>query len=96
LHPNTGPAAKNLIETCARNGDWVLLQNCHLAKSWMPELERIVDNLGERDKDKLNPNFRLWLTSMPCEYFPVGVLQTGVKITTEPPNGMVAPRDWVC
>lgn len=66
-----------------------MLMNCHLAKSWMPDLEQIVLQFSEEEQD-INPDFRLFLTSMPADYFPVSVLQNGVKLTTEPPRGIRA------
>lgn len=36
----------------------------------------------------VNPNFRLWLTSMPVKTFPISILQNSLKLTTEPPSGI--------
>lgn len=76
--------ASNMIEEGAINGRWVLLMNCHLATSFMPKLEQIVENLD----DSNHREFRLWLTSMPSKDFPVSTLQNSVKMTLEPPTGL--------
>ncbi|KAJ3111551.1 Dynein heavy chain 1, axonemal [Phlyctochytrium bullatum] len=110
LGQGQGPRAENLIKEGMERGLWVLLQNCHLAPSWMPNLDRVIDGIT---LDKVHRDFRLWLTSMPTPKFPVTILQNGVKMTIEPPNGIKAnllrtystftedfltnctkPRDW--
>lgn len=62
--------AENCINENAGRGGWALLMNCHLASSFMPKLENIVENLD----DSSHRDFRLWMTSMPSKAFPVSVL----------------------
>lgn len=66
-----------------------MLQNCHLACSWLPTLDGIVKSLGSSSGHS-KPGFRLFLSAAPVPYFPVGVLQRSVKITDEPPRGIQA------
>jgi len=53
----------------------------------MPELERNVEMFSDTETT-ISPDFRLFLTSMPEDYFPVSVLQNGIKMTTEAPRGI--------
>ncbi|NXE09964.1 DYH1 protein, partial [Lophotis ruficrista] len=87
LGQGQGPRAEAMIHSAMEQGNWVFFQNCHLAPSWMPSLERLVEGI---DPSKVHQDFRLWLTSLPSSHFPVSILQKGSKMTIEPPHGVKA------
>lgn len=76
--------ANNFVRYALEKGEWVVLQNCHLSSRYLPTIEKLLE-AGDSHED-----FRLWLTSVPSGRFPVSILQNGVKVTSEPPQGLRA------
>ena len=72
------------IEDMKIKGGWIMLQNCHLGISFMPTLEKVIEELSICQEQ----NFRLWMTSMSDKDFSINVLKASVKITMEPPKGL--------
>ena len=88
LGQGQSPIATRMIKEGVEEGHWVYLANCHLSLSWMPRLDKLIENL--QNTSHTHPDFRLWLSSSPTPEFPIAILQSGIKMTTEPPKGIKA------
>ncbi|GAB6022905.1 Dynein heavy chain 9, axonemal [Chamberlinius hualienensis] len=83
--------AEQALFKAATDGHWVILQNIHLVKTWLPTLETLLEEAGEIG----HPNFRVFLTAEPAKtvsshIIPQGILESAIKITNEPPSGIKA------
>ncbi|XP_043549538.1 dynein axonemal heavy chain 11 isoform X1 [Chiloscyllium plagiosum] len=83
--------AEQAITSAAQEGHWVILQNIHLVDKWLSNLEQILEKYSERS----HPDYRVFMSAesapTPEEHIiPQGILENSVKITNEPPTGMLA------
>ena len=60
------------ISKAINSGDWLLIENLHLADNWLYELEIIIQKLPY---EKVNSKFRLWMSSIQYDNMPAQILR---------------------
>ncbi|KAH9599603.1 Dynein heavy chain [Trypanosoma melophagium] len=85
-------AAMSIVGSAWNNGDWALLQNCHLGLPFLIQLEEKLrqQQIPGEKKAEIHEEARLWITTEPHNSFPIGLLQMSIKLTNEPPQGIKA------
>ncbi|XP_030163941.1 dynein heavy chain 11, axonemal isoform X3 [Lynx canadensis] len=83
--------AEKALEKASKGGHWVLLQNVHLVAKWLGTLEKLL----ERFSQESHRDYRVFMSAKsaptPSEHIiPQGLLENSIKITNEPPTGMLA------
>ena len=66
-------------------------QNIHLVAKWLPKLEKKLEQYGEGSHE----SYRVYISAGPAgdpsaHIIPQGILESSIKITNEPPTGMLA------
>ncbi|XP_077101314.1 dynein axonemal heavy chain 5-like [Siphateles boraxobius] len=77
--------ARRLLAQSMSDGGWLLLQNCHLGLEFLDEgLETVTT------AENIQDSFRFWVTTEAHPKFPINFLQSAIKFTNEPPQGVKA------
>ncbi|XP_078510049.1 dynein axonemal heavy chain 17 isoform X2 [Lissotriton helveticus] len=83
--------AENALSEAAKEGHWVILQNIHLVQKWLGTLDKKV----EQNSIGSHEDYRVFISAEPAptpdsHIIPQGLLENAIKITNEPPTGMLA------
>uniref|UniRef100_A0A7M4F9Z8 Dynein axonemal heavy chain 11 n=1 Tax=Crocodylus porosus TaxID=8502 RepID=A0A7M4F9Z8_CROPO len=83
--------AEIAMEKASKGGRWVILQNIYLVAKWLDTLEKLL----EKHSEGSHPDYRAFMSAEPAptpkeHLIPQGILENSVKITNEPPTGMLA------
>ncbi|KAM7121693.1 dynein axonemal heavy chain 11 [Molossus nigricans] len=83
--------AEMALEKASQEGHWVLLQNVHLVAKWLGTLEKLLERFSQGS----HRDYRVFMSAeaapTPTEHIiPQGLLENSIKITNEPPAGMLA------
>ncbi|XP_039610084.1 dynein heavy chain 5, axonemal-like [Polypterus senegalus] len=77
--------ARRLLNQSMQDGGWLLLQNCHLGLDFLDEL---LDTITTAET--MHEGCRTWITTEVHPKFPINLLQSSIKFTNEPPQGVKA------
>ncbi|NXY74730.1 DYH11 protein, partial [Glareola pratincola] len=89
--------AEEALKKAARCGHWVLLQvtgfqqNIYPVAKWLGTLQKLLEQYSEES----HPDFHVFISAEPAptpeeHIVPQGILENTIKITSEPPTGMLA------
>ncbi|XP_042314347.1 dynein axonemal heavy chain 11-like [Sceloporus undulatus] len=83
--------AEMAMEKASKEGHWVILQNIHLVAKWLDTLEKLLEKYSEGS----HLAYRVFMSVEPAptpkeHIIPQGILENSIKITNEPPTGMLA------
>ncbi|KAG5833962.1 hypothetical protein ANANG_G00281510 [Anguilla anguilla] len=83
--------AEVAMEKASKEGHWVILQNIHLVAKWLGSLEKLLERCSEGS----HVDYRVFMSAEPAptpqeHIIPQGILENSIKITNEPPTGMLA------
>ena len=89
--------AEEIVKRFAKEGGWVMLQNCHLMSSWVPKLERLLEVVSQ-DAHK---DFRCFISAEPPPIaswtnMPESLMQSCIKVANEAPSDIQSNliRSW--
>ncbi|XP_059253508.1 dynein axonemal heavy chain 11 [Mustela nigripes] len=83
--------AEKALEKASKGGHWVILQNVHLVAKWLGTLEKLLERFSQGS----HRDYRVFMSAEPAptpreHIIPQGLLENSIKITNEPPTGMLA------
>ncbi|KAL0230952.1 hypothetical protein GEMRC1_010357 [Eukaryota sp. GEM-RC1] len=76
-------SAIKAVNQAISTGSWVLLKNLHLSLNWLTELEHLIESFSGQ---KVDPNFRLMMTTDLVSGFNQYIIKQSLKICFEPPK----------
>ncbi|KAM5271528.1 dynein axonemal heavy chain 11 [Ctenodactylus gundi] len=83
--------AEMALEKASRAGHWVILQNVHLVAKWLGTLEKLLEGFSQGSHGDYRVFMSAEAAATPDEHIiPQGLLENSIKITNEPPTGMLA------
>jgi dynein heavy chain len=79
--------AEAMTERFAKEGGWAMLQNCHLMQTWVPQLERLFEQISE----DAHEDFRLFISAEAPAFsnwknMPESLMQSCIKVANEAPS----------